>query len=132
MLPIRELKCSLLGLFCLALPSLACGLTAEVEFDPPGDPTFITGVFVSETAGDYSECFGQLSVPGEVTVSIGNLAPATTYYFSAKRYDSATWESSPWSKEHTRTTPADGEPIMVELPMLPMGDKTISITVEIK
>lgn len=105
---------------------------AIITFTEPIDPTFITGVFVSEISGDYSECCGQLSKPGETTVIISNIKPLTTYYFSAKRYDPSTWASSNWSDEMKKVIPANVAPIMVELPPLPMCDKIVSITVEIK
>jgi len=55
----------------LLFPFMAAAWTARVEFTPPGDPSHVTGVFISETAGDYSECFGQLSKPGRLRCPSG-------------------------------------------------------------
>lgn len=120
----------LLVLFAL-FPVLTCAWTAHVEFTP-GEANQVTGVFVTEIAGDYSKCYGQLSGPSETSVNIGNIKPSTTYYFKAKRYNPATWDSSNWSDEIEYVTPANVAPVMVELPELPMNDQTLIITVEIK
>lgn len=127
----KKMKKILLVLGILLLPCVCWAFTAHVEFTPPTDPNYVTGVFVSETSGDYSECYGQLSLPGATTVDIGNIKPSATYYFSAKRYDPSTWESSPWSDEVEKIMLSEVAPIMIELPPLPMCDKTVSITVEI-
>lgn len=120
----------LLALFAL-FPALAFSWTAHIEFTS-GEADHVTGVFVTEIAGDYSESYGQLSGPGETSVDIGNIKPSTTYYFKAKRYDPTTWDSSNWSDEIECVTPANVAPVMVELPELPMNDQTLIITVEIK
>lgn len=123
------MKCFVL-LLMLLFPGLSFGWTAHVELTA-GESDQITGVFVTETAGDYSASYGQLSEPGAMSVAIGNIKPLTTYYFSAKRYDPETWESSCWSAEVEYTTAANIKPVVHELPTIVLEGVELNITVTV-
>lgn len=112
--------------------SYANAWTAHVEFSAPSDPTYLTDVLVSEISGDYSQAYGQRSLPGDTTVDIGNIKPSTTYYFIAYRLIPDTWERSPNSLEVEHTTPANIEPVIHSLPPIPVGDVVLNITIAVE
>ena len=122
----------LLSIILALLPSMAFGWVAKVVFTPPADSTYVTDVLVTETSGDYSEAYGQRSDPGADLVEISNIKPNTEYFFKAYRLIPDTWQKSSDSEEVAYTTGSYVEPILVELPAIPLGDVNLNITIEVK
>lgn len=118
----------LLWLGCFLLPCTAYAWTALVEFTPPSEPDHMTVVLVSEVPGDYSQGYGQRSVPGATQVRISNIKPLTQYYFSAYQVNPDTWEKSGMSEEVPHMTEAYAEQTVIDLPPLPLGNIQVNIT----
>ena len=114
------------------LPGEALAWTAEVTFDAPANPTYETVVLVSEISGDFSQGFGQQSEPGATTVEIGNIKPSTEYFFVAYRLIPDTGEKSAYSNEVAHTTEAYTDPIVVDLPPIPLSGVEVSIAITMK
>ena len=124
------MKKLLIALFFL-FPAMCWGWTATATFDVSPDPTHRTVVLVSETSGDYSEAYGQISGPGEGSVDIAGIKPSTQYYFIAYRLTTAN-ERSINSAEYPFLTDANIAPIIHSLPPIETGDVVLNITVEVQ
>ena len=125
------MKRLLLVLYFVLLPALCWGWTAHVTFDAASDPTYKTVVLVSETSGDYSEAYGQISEPGATTVDIASIKPATQYYFIAYRL-TAENERSANSEEYPFLTEANIAPIVHSLPPIETGGVVLNISVTVQ
>ena len=86
---------------------------------------------MSETSGDYSEAYGQISGSGDSSVDIANIKPSTQYYFIAYRL-TATNERSVNSAEYPFLTDANLAPIVHSLPPIETGGVVLNITVEVQ
>jgi len=114
----------------VAFVNVATAWVATVSFTAPSDSTHCTCVLVSETSGDYSQSYGQISEPGETTVQIGNIKPETQYYFIAYLYDPVTNMRSGNSNEVAYLTAAYLPPELIELPPLVFEGTTVTITIK--
>lgn len=125
------MKKLLLIVLLVLFPSLAFCWTATVTFDVSPDPTHRTVVLVSETSGDYSEPYGQISEPGAGTVAIGNVKPSTEYFFVAYRLTD-TNEKSANSNEVAYTTPVNIPPTVHGLPPIAVNGVTLNIKIMVE
>lgn len=117
-------------LICLLFPVTALAWTAHIEFDPPADLTYRTVVLISETSGDYSEAFGQISDPGAVVVDIGNIKAETQYYAIAYRLNLAN-DKSDNCDELAFLTDANLPPVVIDLPPLVVGGQVLNIQITV-
>lgn len=108
---------------------IAFGKAVKVEYTLSDDPTDRTVVLVTETSGDYSAMYGQVSEPNVDFVKIGNIKVGTPYFFVAYRF-AANGETSIYSEEFPFTIP-EGLPEVYDLPELETPQGVISISIEI-
>lgn len=116
------------GLGLCLLPLIVQAGTVKVSYTPPTNADWETVVLVSETSGDFTECYGQRSDPGAESVEIGNIRASTEYFFAAYRLIPGTWEKSPLSPEMAFTTPERLPPTVYSLPPIPVGNVIVDIT----
>lgn len=118
-------------LLTLLVPSISLAWKANVTFNAPTNPLYRTVVLVSETSGVYEESYGQISEPGATTLSIDGVQSATQYYFVAYRLTDNNIQSE-YSEEYPVLTPAYVEPIVHELPAIPIAGVVLNISVTVE
>lgn len=126
------MKKLLLVLAMVLCCSTASALTVKVVFDASTDPTDRTVVLVSETSGDYTEVFGQISEPGATFVLIDNIVDKKPYYYVAYRWKTS-GEVSLYSAEFPYTTEAPTElPVVHKLPPIKLPGVILNLVINIE
>lgn len=120
---------ALAGLFWFGAAT-ANAATAHVTFDVHDNPEYRTVVLVSETTGDYSAGYGQISEPGADNVDIGNVERGKPYFFVAYRL-ATDGEHSANSEEYPFTAPAGADPVLIELPPLEVSGQVLNISITV-
>ena len=124
-------------LLILAIPTIVWAKTAVVTYTYNGAETDTVAIVASETPdftatlSNGGNVVGAMDADEDNIVSISNLVPGATYYFSAVAWD-VNGGMSGFAPELTLTVPAQPPIILEKFPTIEIVDKTIifSLTVE--
>ena len=124
-------------LLILAIPTIVWAKTAVVTYTYNGAETDTVAIVASETPdftatlSNGGNVVGAMDADKDNIVSISNLVPGTTYYFSAVAWDT-NGVMSGFASELPLTVPAQPPLVFEEFPTIEIDGKTITFSVTVE
>ena len=126
-----------IALLILAIPAIVSAKTATVTYTYNGAETDTVAIVASETPdftatlSNGGNVVGAMDVDKDNIVSISNLVPGTTYYFSAVAWD-INGVMTGFAPELVVTVPAQPPLVFEEFPTIEIDGKTITFSVTVE